>query len=377
MTRDSRIRVLHVVHRLDRGGVETWLVQLLRQIDRSRFTFDFLIHSAEPGAYDDEVRALGANIYPCLRPSRPISYARTFRQILRENGPYDVVHSHVQHFNGVVLAIAAAGNVRTRVAHSHLDTSPLDTDAGAKRRGYLSAMRRAIDRFATVRLAVSRLAGDSLFLPGWDSSGTGEVLFCGIYPQAFGGLIDCSEVRREIGLPPSAFVVGHVANFRPQKNHEFLIDIAAELVDREPCARLLLVGDGPERRRIEAKVSLLGLSPRIHFAGQRSDIPQLMLGAMDVFILPSLSEGLPLVGIEAQAAGLPTLFSDAVTDEVTVVPELVRHLSLSASPAVWADTLLEMRAVRCRQSEALAIVAASPFNIAHGAARLEEIYAER
>jgi glycosyltransferase involved in cell wall biosynthesis len=148
-------------------------------------------------------------------------------------------------------------------------------------------------------------------------------------------------------------------------------------VDREPCARLLLVGDGPERSRIEAKVSLLGLSPRIHFAGQRSDIPRLMLGAMDVFVLPSLSEGLPLVGIEAQAAGLPTLLSDAVTDEVTVVPELVRHLSLSASPAVWADTLLEMRAVRCRQSEALTMVAASPFNIAHGAARLEEIYADR
>jgi glycosyltransferase involved in cell wall biosynthesis len=377
MNGNRQLRVLHVVHRLDRGGVETWLVHLLRRIDRSRFAFDFLVHSAEPGAYDDEVRALGANIYPCLNPSRPISYARNFQRVLRDHGPYSVVHGHLQHFNGIVMGIAAASGVPIRLAHSHLDSGPLDAGAGLKRRAYLVAMRRAIDRFATLRLAASRLAGDSLFLRGWDTSGTGEVLYCGIDPQAFGARVDCVSVRKELSLPPTAFVVGHVANFRRQKNHGFLVDVAAELAEREPCAHVLLVGDGPERDRIEAKVSGLGLRERVHFAGQRSDIPGLMLGAMDAFVLPSLSEGLPLVGIEAQAAGLPTLLSDAVTNEVAVVPGLVRHLSLATSPAVWADALLKMRAVRCRQPEALAKVAASPFNIAYGSARLEEIYAHR
>jgi glycosyltransferase involved in cell wall biosynthesis len=376
MTRDSRIRVLHVVHRLDRGGVETWLVHLLRQIDRSRFAFDFLVHSAEPGAYDDEVRALGANIYPCLSPSRPISYARAFRKILREHGPYDVVHSHVQMFGGAVMRLAATQDVPIRIAHSHA-LPGLTPSTGWKRKAYLKLMRRWIDRFATVRLAVSRDSGTGIFSTDWMSSDYANVVYCGIDLTPFSEPTDDAALRSDLGLPECAVVVGHVGSFRPVKNHEFLVEIAAELVDREPCGHLLLVGEGPESSRIEAKVSRKGMSKRVHFAGQRSDIPRLMLGAMDVFVLPSLSEGLPLVGIEAQAAGLPTLFSDAVTDEVTVVPELVRHLSLSASPAVWADTLLEMRAVRCRQSEALAMVAASPFNIAHGAARLEEIYADR
>src|SRR4051812_36163425 len=107
MMPDSKVRILHVIHRLDRGGVETWLVHLLRHIDRTRFAFDFLVHSPEPGAYDDEVRQMGANIYPCLSPSRPLSYARSFRQILRNHGPYDVVHSHVQMFGGAIMRLAA------------------------------------------------------------------------------------------------------------------------------------------------------------------------------------------------------------------------------------------------------------------------------
>ena len=139
-----------------------------------------------------------------------------------------------------------------------------------------------------------------------------------------------------------------------------------------------LSGMGSELlERIQATVAHMGLADRVDFAGLRSDTPRLMRGAMNVFILPSITEGLPLVGIEAQAAGLPSVFSDAVTDEVDVVPGLIRHLSLSASPGEWADALLEMRNVRYSQAETLAKVMASPFNIAFGAARLEEIYAGR
>jgi glycosyltransferase involved in cell wall biosynthesis len=374
---DSRIRVLHVVHRLDRGGVETWLVHLLRQIDRSRFAFDFLVHSAEPGEYDEEVRALGANIYPCTSPLRTIGYARALGRILRGNGPYDVVHGHVQHFNGIVMLVAAIRGVPVRIAHSHLDTGPLEARASAARRVYLAAMRHAIDNLATVRLAASRSAGDSLFLPEWEGQEKSGVMYCGIDLTPFAEPLDSGQIRRELGLPLDEFVVGNVANFRPQKNHEFLIEIAAELAGRTPCFRLLLVGDGSERQRIESLVADSGLTDQVIFAGARSDVPRLMRGAMDVFVLPSLTEGLPLVGLEAQAAGRPAIFSDAVTNELDIVPEIVRHLPLSASASEWVHALLEMRAVRCRQPEALAMVAASPFNIAHGAARLEEIYADR
>jgi glycosyltransferase involved in cell wall biosynthesis len=279
-------------------------------------------------------------------------------------------------FGGVVMRLAAAHRVPNRIAHSHA-LPHLTASAGWKRRAYLSLMRRWIERFATARLAVSRASGTGIFAADWETCSDANVLYCGIDLTLFSRPPSNTAIRSELGLPEQAFVVGHVGSFRPVKNHEFLVEIAAELIVREPCGHVLLVGDGPERGRIEANVSKLGLSEQVHFTGIRSDIPELMRGAMDVFILPSLSEGLPLVGIEAQAAGLPTLFSNGVTEEVTVIPELVRHLSLSASPGEWADALLDTRTVRCSQPEALAQVAASPFNIAFGVARLEEIYADR
>jgi glycosyltransferase involved in cell wall biosynthesis len=376
MTCDPRIRVLHVVYRLDRGGVETWLVHLLRQIDRSRFAFDFLVHSVEPGAYDDELRALGANIYPCLGPDRPINYARNFRKILRDHGPYDVVHSHVQMFGGAVMRIAATQGVPIRIAHSHASPS-LTPSTGWKRRAYLKLMHRWIDRFATLRLAVSRESGSGIFSTGWESSDNADLLFSGIDLTPFQHPSDDAAIRSEFKLPDNAFVIGHVGSFRPEKNHQFVVEIAAELVARESCACVLLVGDGIGRHRIESLVTDRGLADNVIFAGSRSDVPRLMRGGMDAFTLPSVTEGLGLAAIEAQAAGLPMVLSEGVPSEVAVVPGLIRQLPLSASAATWADALLAMRAVRCKQPEALAMVTASPFNIVHGAARLEEIYADR
>src|SRR5688572_4535103 len=117
------IRVLHVVGIMNRGGIETWLMHVLRHIDRRHFQVDILVATEQPGDYDQEARALGARILPCLRPRRPWAYARNFRRIVRTHGPYDVVHSHVRHFSSYVVRLAARAGIPVRLVHSHSDTS--------------------------------------------------------------------------------------------------------------------------------------------------------------------------------------------------------------------------------------------------------------
>ena len=369
-------RILHVVGSMDRGGIETWLVHVLRHTDRDRFPMDFLVHTTRPGAYDAEVRALGGRILPCLLPSRPWAYGRSFRRVLRECGPYEVVHSHVHHYSGQVLRLARAEGVPVRIAHSHLDSGGLRGRTGWFRRFYVKLMERWIARDSTVGVAASRLAAAALFGDAWQADVRRRLLYCGIDLAPFRTPLDPAAKRAELGIAADAFVMGHVGRFMEQKNHDFLIAIAAEVARREPRARLLLIGDGPLRSAIQRRVHEAGMAGRVLFAGSRPDVPELMRGVIDVFVMPSLYEGLPLVGMEAQAAGLTLVVSDTITPEMDVVPGLVRRRSLKQSASDWADTVLAVRDGPCvRKQEALTAVANSPFAIQNSVRELEQLYA--
>lgn len=342
MTRPDRLRILHVLGGLDRGGVETWLLNVMRSIDRRRFEMHFVVHTARACAYDPEVRALGGRIMPCPSPSSsPWRYGPALRRILRENGPYDVVHSHVHHFSGHVLGIARSAGVPTRIAHSHTDTSLEQAEAGVGRRLYLRTMRRWIYRHATAGFAASRLAAAALYGPRWEADPRWRVLYYGIDLASFTEGVDRRRVRRALGLPEAAVVIGHVGRFVRQKNHGFLLRVAAEAARRDARVRLLLVGEGPLRTVMEREAERVGLRGLVVFAGARSDVPAVMRGAMDVFVFPSLWEGLGIVLLEAQAAGLPCVLSDAVPEEADVSPARTRRLSLGAPVGEWARAVLD------------------------------------
>lgn len=357
------------------GGVETWLMHVLRRIDRERFRMDFLVHTPRRCAYDDEIRRLGSEIIPCLGPRNPVLYARRLREILVRNR-YTIVHSHVHHYSGLVLRVAAKAGVPTRIAHSHNDTSTLQRSAGPARKVYLALMKRWIDRYATQGLACSRPAAACLFGPNWAADQRYSVLYCGIDLEPFrdNGL-EPEAVRQELGIPRGAIVVGHVGRMAPQKNHLFLIDVFAEVKKREPRAHLLLVGDGPLRPTIEQRVKACGLGDSVTFAGLRPDVPRLMLAAMDVFLFPSLYEGLGLVLIEAQAAGLTSVVSDVTPEEVTLAPLFVKRISLQASKEKWADATLGVARLRPNNAnDGLAAVEGTPMDITVAAERLTEKY---
>lgn len=372
----SSIRILHVVGGMNRGGIETWLMHILRHIDRDRFHMDFLVHTTQPCAYDQEIRALGSKIIPCLHPSRPWLYGRNFQRILREYGPYNIVHSHVHYYSGYILRLAKQAGVPVRIAHSHLDSS---TQVGWNRQFYTALMKAWISRYATTGLAASRLAAADLFSSVWETDPRWRTLYYGVDLKPFHTLVDIS-VRAEFGIPVNALVIGHVGRFEQQKNHQFLLEIAAEIVKREPKMRLLLVGEGSLRSEIEQKVSQLNLTDHVIFTGSRPDIARLMLGAMDIFLFPSLYEGLGLVLIEAQAAALPCVFSDVVPKEADIVKPLVTRISLLQPASYWADAVIaasKQNTAIINQQEALTTVENSQFALEKRVNELQSHYLEQ
>ncbi len=373
----DKIRILHVMGRMSRAGAETLLMHVLRNIDRDRFQADVVVHTTEPGAYDDEIRSLGGQVLPCLTPSRPRSYARNLTAILAEHGPYDVIHSHIHHYSGFVLHLAQQSKVPGRVVHSHKGRAQAN-GVTLPRRVYLSLARRLIDRHATAGLAVSRSAAEDLFGTGWERDPRWRILRIGIDLSPFREPVDRGAVRAELGLPEDAFVIGHVGRLAPEKNHRLLVRVAAEFSRLEPKTRLLLIGEGPLRDEVGEQVVEAGLGDKTIFAGVRTDTARLMMGAVDVVVHPSFYEGLPLALVEAQAAGVPCVISDAIGEEVDVIGSLVRRVSPSDDVGRWVDTVEAARASASgvTREEALAAAEAGPLNITNSIRDLEKFYCE-
>lgn len=370
------IRILHVVGGMNQGGVETWLMHVLRNIDRKDLQMDFLVETTEPCAYDEEVLAKGSKIIPCLHPSKPFSYARNFKRLYRQYGPYNVIHCHIHHYSGFVLRLAHEMGVPVRIVHSHTDTSMMQVNASFLRRSYLGLMQHWILRYATLGLAVSEKAAFSLFGSSAKSDLRWQIFHCGINLTSFKVTLDSLSIRSELGIPPDRFVIGHVGRFVEAKNHSFIVDILEQTVKREPKACLLLVGDGPLRLDIEQKLITAGLSEHVVFTGMRSDVPRIMLSAMDVFLFPSLYEGLGLVLVEAQASGLPCIVSDVIPQEAEIVKSLVQRVSLSQISSEWAKSILAVKNLKSKvtQQDAMNLLEQSLFNINLNVKALETIY---
>lgn len=334
------MKILHVLGKFDHGGVETWLVQLLAQMDRSRYQMDFIVHTTEPGAYDQQILEKGARIIPCLHTHNPVQYAKNFFSILKEYGPYDCVHSHVQYYSGYVLLLASMAGVPARIAHTH--TADPEEGTGFTRQMYRGAMRALIQANVSAGIAVSKFAGRAL-VPSWERDARWRLIPYGIDTSRFTEVIDREQLRNELGIPAGAWVVGHVGRFVDVKNHPKILEVAEVLCKRDPNVHLLFVGAGVLRPGIEAQVAALGLTKRVTFAGLRPDVPRVLQGAMDAFLFPSKYEGLPIALMEAQLAGLSCVASDVITPEAALHQDMVKWLSLSQPAEIWADALQEIQ----------------------------------
>ena len=300
------IRVLQVTGGMDCGGTETWLLNVLRHSKKTAYQFDFCVFRPEPQFYEKEITARGGRVIVCSRQRGLGRFVSEFWRLLT-CGDYDAVHCHLHWFNSVILCLASCARVPVRICHSH------NISDGARptvpRRLYRVLAATVIRKKLTRALACSRPAAVALFGPEWASDPRVEILYCGVDVGSFSRPELRLPAREELGIPGDARVIGHVGRFVEAKNHHHLLRIVSELSGLFPNVYLLAVGEGPLRASIEAKARDLGLAHRCRFTGRRSDLPALY-AAMDVFCLPSKWEGLPLVLMEAQAAGLPVVASD-------------------------------------------------------------------
>lgn len=311
------------------------LMNYYRQIDRSTIQFDFMVHREEKGHYDDEIMSLGGNIYrmPQIRPGNYKLYFKMLDDFFGKNPNYKVVHSHINENSSFVLRAAKNAGIPCRIAHSHLSDLGIDMKLPFRIYARLS-MKDNPNRY----FACSKNAGQWLF--GRELAASEKITVLNNAVNVEGFKYDTNirnNVRRELDAEDK-LVLGHVGRFNKQKNHEFLIDIFKAVHDRRPDSVLVLVGAGYLRPAIEKKVAKLGLSSNVRFLGVREDIGNLMHG-MDLFLFPSLFEGLPVVLVEAQAAGLNCLVSDTITKESDATGR-IQFMSLKESPENWASKIL-------------------------------------
>ena len=366
----AKIRVLHVLASLQRGGVETWLLNVLRHIDRERFEFTFGLTTENEGAYGPLARELGARFTAC--PIRKPGFSKEFRQLLRQES-FDIIHSHIHLASGLVLRVAKNANVPVRIAHGH--TTSDGHEFGIRRWLYRKLMRWHIDRYATLGLGGSRTIMPALFGKNWERKDNRKLLYCGINLDVFDREFNREQIRKQFSIPVNATVIGHIGSFSPAKNHTFLVEVAKQVFKMTDDVYFVLRGDGSLKSGIEEKIQKSGIGSRIIMSPPVDSVADLMVGGMDAFILPSMWEGLPLVLMEAQAAGLRILTSEAVTREISVVDGAVRFEPLEAGAEKWAHAILELLDKEpLNQKESLAKVKSSPFSINNSTNALAKIY---
>ncbi len=363
MTKDSPKRILQIVTIMDRAGLETMLMNYYRNIDRSRFQFDFLVHNPRKGDYDDEIKALGGRIFvaPSLSLKNLLSYKGWLKKFLAQHPEYTVVHSHLDALSALPLSAAKAAGVKRRYAHGHVNGFD-----GDLKKPIRMVLKKFIPRLATKLFACSDEAGKFMF---------GKHKFA-VWPNA----IDLdkfkfdsktrSKIRKQYGLEDS-FVVGHIGRFNTQKNHQFLIEVFSELSKVRPEAKLVLVGDGPLKPSIEEKADQLGLSDKVIFTGNISRVDELAQ-AMDVFVLPSTYEGLGIVAVEAQASGLICLASDRVSRQIDLIDG---NKFIKLDKASWLDALVSFEPLssqaRLKNNQT---VTKTDYNIKKAVKKAETIY---
>lgn len=367
------IRILQEVTSMNTGGVETLLMNIYRNIDREKIQFDFMMHrEVGTGFYEDEIKRLGGKIYGGI-PFNPLNHRKYLNSIddfFEKHPEYSIIHAH-NAFSMFTLRSAEKHGVRVRIAHSH-NTAPKLLHYKTPFKLYAKSK---VKKYATDLFACSKLAGEYYY--GKKAVNNNQVIIMknGIDTEKFDFDEEIRRKKREELKIKDQIAIVHVGRFNIQKNHEYLIDIFNELLKISKRYKLFLFGEGDLEASIRKKVEKLGLQNNVEFMGVKGNINE-YLQAMDIFILPSLFEGLPLTGIEAQTNGLPCLFSSTITKEVAVT-ELAEFISIKEDPKIWANKIIETTEKNMKRCGKKEKVDSEGYNIKDTVKKLEEFYIKK
>lgn len=361
------IRIAHVMGKMISGGVESVVMNYYRHIDKDKIQFDFIVDEDSTHIPYEEIENMGGKVV-LVPPYQKVGlYIKELKKIFKEK-KYRIVHSHVNSLSVFPLYAAKKVNVPVRIAHSHSTSNKKEW----KKNIIKNILKLFSKANATHYFCCSELAGCWLFGKNTYDKNKVDLISNAINIDKFiynQKIRD--EVRKQLNINHDTVVVGHVGRFVEQKNHEFLIDIFNEIHRQKSNSVLLLAGNGPLINNIKMKVNKLGLQDNVRFLGIRNDIEKIMQG-MDIFLLPSLYEGLPVVGVEAQASGLLCILSDEMTKETKVL-ESTEFISLEKTAYEWSNIILEKYEVFTRKNRRKDIIKAN-FEIKTEAKKLEERY---
>ena len=308
-------------------GIETFIMNIYRNIDKNKIQFDFAVHTQQKGEFDDEIIAMGGNIY--YFPSRNkglFNYIKTWKKFLRENAKkYNAIHMHVSSLTTILpIKLSKKYNINNRIVHAH---NTCQKGIIHKILGNINIYR--IKKYATNLFACSSEAGKYVF-----GNNKFELMHNGIDIQKYTyNEMQRKSVRKLLNLKENELAIVHVGRFAEEKNHEFLVDIFYEIIKANADAKLFLVGEGVLQNKIKDKVNDLKLSNKIIFLGKRNDINKLLNG-MDIFIFPSKYEGLPVSLVEAQASGILIFASESISHEIKIT-DLIHFISLKEDAKEW------------------------------------------
>ncbi|MBN2860857.1 MAG: glycosyltransferase family 1 protein, partial [Sphaerochaetaceae bacterium] len=360
------LRILHVLGELNFGGIEVMVMNLYRHINRRKIQFDFMVHTPVRCVFEDEIESLGGHVYrvPRFNGINIAGYVYSWKTFLTDHPEYRAVHGHIGSSAAIYLHLAKKAGIYA-IAHSH-GTKNEFTFRGVMYSFFSYPTRFVADRFFGCSVA----AGVHRYGRRTASSSSFMVIQNAFDIEKFTYDIEVrNRVLAEFGLAEN-FVVGHVGRLNIMKNHRFLLKVFAALCEHVPEAKLLLVGEGEERIAIETQIQRLSMEDRVIMTGMRGDI-EALLQAMDIFVFPSLAEGLGISLVEAQASGLPCIASDTVPAEAKVT-DLVTFLSLHEEISCWVDAIREKRSVvrKGRIEE----VRNAGYDIVSSARELEQVY---
>lgn len=331
-------KVLHVSGSLGMGGVETIVMNIVRGIDKEKYEIAVLVYGNDKGEFENEFEELGGKILRVDSPGNNyIKFYKDVKNMINKNGPFDIIHSHTLHNSGIILKVAYSLNIPIRIAHAHDNLSHLKEPL--VKRFYQFLMKKNLNKYSTKLLACSRDAGNYLFGEK-EFSDTGEIILNGIDIEKF--LFNEKkryELRSELNIK-NEYVIGHVGRFEEQKNQLFLLEIFKEVTEHNSNVKLLLIGDGSLKEQIVKKINQLNLNDFVILTGTRKDTHNLF-STMDLFVLPSIHEGLGIVLIEAQANGLTCIAEKGVVPEEAVILNSFVYLEQNIGKKQWIKSVIE------------------------------------
>ena len=356
-------RILIVNTTMDRGGAETLIMNLYRSLDRNRLQFDFVLHCDYKSAYEDEIQSLGGKIYklPPYRFFNESSFRKSFAEFFQNHPEYRIIHGHNINSASVYLDVANKFGLKT-ISHCHCSSNGSGPAAWIR-----DFKKRHLSEIAQYRFACSNEAG----IWAYGKGSSFKVIKNGIITQRF--LWDETkrkETRKALGIDENAIVLGNVGRLQKEKNQAFAIKVFKAFQSKCPNSKLVITGTGPLEKELKSLSQSMGLENSVIFTGVRSDVDSILC-AMDVFLFPSIFEGLPLTLIEAQCTGLPCVVSDIITDEVDIA-NLIRKVPLSSSAEDWADIIEESLKIPRKAKDET--VKESGFDIAQTASEMEQFY---